>query len=227
MTPHEPLARQNLTNHVYEMIKAMLDAGALKPGAKINKKELEEELGVSQTPINEALNRLAAEKFIYQQSRRGFFVCEYSDEDLIDLFAVQAAIEAMAARLCAEDATDDELVELSGHFSDYELPLSTEEHERYAAEDKVFHAAVIRCCHNAAIQDMYATSGYIIKSNQRGLVRPPSETLSEHRNLIAALVRRDPAAASSEMADHQLRSRNHLKRVVASRDGTDRDTSAM
>lgn len=192
----------------------MIDEGALVAGAKIRRKELAEELGVSQTPINEALSRLAAEKFLYQESRRGFYVRAYSDYDFIDLFAVRSAIESMAARLCAEDATDEEVRDLGAHFQDYQVPVSASEQIRYATEDKVFHAKLIRYSHNAAIQDLNENHGYIIKSNQRGLVRPPDETLPEHHALIDALVRRDADAASATMAAHHLKSREVLKRAV-------------
>lgn len=212
--PLAPLSNRNLTDHVYETLKSMIDEGALVPGEKIRRVELEHELGVSQTPINEALSRLAAEKFLYQESRRGFYVRAYSDHDFIDLFAVRSAIESMAARLCVEDATDEEIRELSGFFQSYTLPIRASEQIRYAIEDKVFHARIIRYSHNAAIKDLNENHGYIIKSNQRGLVRPPDETLHEHQALIDALVRRDADAASAAMATHHLKSREVLKQAV-------------
>lgn len=95
-----------LTDLVYEKIKTMIDDGVLLPGSKVNKAELAEMLGVSQTPINDALSRLAGEKFIEQKSRQGYFVRAFSDAELCALFEVRGGLEGVAIRLCAENAGD-------------------------------------------------------------------------------------------------------------------------
>lgn len=217
MASPKPIRNRKVSDHVYDTIKKMIDEGALPPGSKIQRKELEDQLGVSQTPINDALSRLAGEKLLYQENRRGYYVAAYSDEELVDLFAVRAAIEGIAARLCAECASETELADLVSHFCDYTFPITAEEHRRYAAEDKVFHNKVIRYSHNEAIRDMYANNGYIIKSNQRGLVRPPRETIGEHQDLIRALAARNAHDAWVVMTEHHLRSRTFLQRLAGGR----------
>jgi DNA-binding GntR family transcriptional regulator len=204
-----------LTEHVYDVIKQMIEEGALAPGAKVSKKELEDTLGVSQTPINEALSRLAGEQYLYQESRRGYFVKLYTDRELIDLYAVRAAIEGMAARLCAEEATDEELSNIGGFFQEVTFPMSSRAHARYQEEDSAFHAAVVRYSHNDAIQELSRKHGYIIKSYQRGLLRPPEETYPEHQEMLAAITSRDGAGAQSLMADHLLKSREALKAAAS------------
>ena len=133
-----------LTDHVYEKIKLMIQDGVLKPGTKVNKKELEAELGVSQTPINDALNRLAGQKHIEQRNRRGYFVRQYTCKELIDLFAARGAIEGMAARLAVENATEEEVEQIARHFEDVSFPLSEDEYHAYERSDRRFHATVIR-----------------------------------------------------------------------------------
>ena len=199
-----------LTSHVYDKIKQMIDEGVLPPGSRINKRELEEVLGVSQTPINEALSRLAGEKFVVQESRRGYFVRAPSTRELVDLFAARAALEGMAARLCAQRGTTEEIEEIATCFEGFELPLSKAEHDRYAVNDKHFHNLVVHYSGNSAIIEMSELFGVIIKSNQLGLVRPPEDTLDEHRALIAALRGRDEEEAQRVMTEHHLRSREVL-----------------
>ncbi|MFW5843064.1 MAG: GntR family transcriptional regulator [Spirochaetota bacterium] len=200
-----------LTSHVYDKIKQMIDEGVLPPGSRINKRELEAMLGVSQTPINDALSRLAGEKFVVQESRRGYFVRSPSTRELVDLFAARAALEGMAARLCAEEAQSEQLEEIASCFADFHFPLSDEEYERYSVNDKHFHNLIVRCSCNSAIIEMSELFGVIIKSNQLGLVRPPSATIDEHRALIAALRARNPQEAQKVMTEHHLRSRDVLK----------------
>ncbi len=200
-----------LTEHVYDTIKRMIEEGALAPGSKVRKKDLEETLGVSQTPINEALSRLAGEKYLYQESRRGYFVKLYSDVELIDLYAVRAAIEGMAARLCAEEATEAELAEVGRFFRDFTFPLSRRERTRYQEEDSAFHEAIVQCSHNDAIQELSDNHGYIIKSYQRGLLRPPEETYPEHQELLRLITARDGRNAQCLMSEHHLKSRDALR----------------
>jgi len=205
-----PLENKILSDHVYERLRQLIDEGVLAPGSKIRKKDLEELLGVSQTPINEALSRLAGEKFIYQENRRGYYIREYTCIELIDVFAVRGAVEGMATQLCCEVASDAQIAEIGRFFSNYHFPLTAAEYQRYLKEDTVFHSRIIKYCGNAAIQDMNRNNGYILKSNQRGLVRPPDETIDEHRALIAAIVARDGAEANRIMTVHHLRSRHRL-----------------
>ncbi len=200
-----------LASHVYDKIKQMIDEGVLPPGSRIKKKELEDVLGVSQTPINDALSRLVGEKFVVQENRKGYFVRSPSTKELIDLFAVRAALEGMAARLCAEKAGDEEIDQIEACFADVEFPMTPPRWERYAANDKHFHNLIVQCSQNGAIADMSELFGMIIKSNQLGLVRPPDETITEHRALIAALRRRDAEEAQRIMTEHLLRSRAVLE----------------
>lgn len=208
------IEKRILANHVYDKIKQMIDDGALPPGSRIQKRELEEILGVSQTPINDALSRLVGEKFVVQENRRGYFVRLPSTQELVDLFAVRAAMEGMAARLCAEKAEDEQVEEIATCFSGFEFPLSQAEYDRYVANDKRFHGLIVRCSRNEVILEMSELFGVIIKSNQLGLVRPPSETISEHTALIAALRARDRHEAQRIMTEHHLRSRHVLEATL-------------
>lgn len=200
-----------LADHVYDSIKRMIEDGVLAPGTKVRKQELAETLGVSQTPINEALNRLTGEKYLFQESRQGYFVEYYSDAVLADLFAVRAAIEGIAARLCAEEATDEEIAEVCSAFSSFESTDLDGDVQRYEKSDIEFHRAIIRYSHNEAIRNLSHNHGYITKTLQRGLVRPPGETLPEHRAIIDALRVRDGEAVQHLMNEHHLKSRKHLK----------------
>ncbi len=199
-----------LADHVYEAIKLMIQDGALKPGAKINKKELESLLGVSQTPINGALSRLAGQRYIEQRKRRGYYVRVYSCKELVDLFAARGAVESMATRLAVETATDAEVEQLTLFFSDVQFPLSDEAYRAYEKTDREFHSALIRYSGNTMIQQMNEEFGYIVRAATKGLIRPPEETIGEHRAIIAAIRERDAKLAAQLMTEHHLRSRNVL-----------------
>jgi DNA-binding GntR family transcriptional regulator len=201
-----------LTDHVYDKIRLMIEDGVLKPGAKINKRELEIALGVSQTPINDALSRLSGQKIIEQRSRRGYFVRDYSCKELIDIFAARAAVEGMAARLCVDNATDEGDRRRSRHCSpDVSFPLDDEAYHEYEMNDRTFHSRVILYSRNQMIAEMNEQFGYIVKAATKGLIRPPEDTIDEHRAIVAALRARDARLAGELMTEHHMNSREVLK----------------
>jgi DNA-binding GntR family transcriptional regulator len=200
-----------LTDLVYEKIKYMIDTGVLGAGKKINKIELVGMLGVSQTPINDALNRLSGEKFIEQKRRGGFFVREYSYFELSQLFEIRAAMEGMAVRLCVEKNTTSELDQLVHAFDGFSLPMPEERFTEYFQADKIFHENIVKFAGNPFLLDLANTSGYLIKSNQRGLVRAPDETLSEHRLVMDAIAGRDAMKAQEHLIKHLMNSRDKLR----------------
>jgi len=197
-----------LTDLVYEKLKVMIDDGVLTPGQKINKLELSKMLGVSQTPINDALSRLAGEKFLEQRSRQGYFVRAFSDEELVALFEMRGALEGMAIRLCCENATSDQIEELSRCFEGFSFPLNEKTYMDYVHADKNFHEKVIRYSGNSILWELSRTSGYMIKSNMKGLTRPPEETYPEHVAMVHALKERNGDEAQRLMIQHHLKSRN-------------------
>jgi DNA-binding GntR family transcriptional regulator len=204
-----------LTDLVYDKIKKMIDDGVLQPGTKVNKIELSETLGVSQTPINDALSRLAGEKFIDQKSRQGYFVRSFSNAELCALYEVRGGLEGIAVRLCAENASDRELQEIASCFDGFALPFDEKTYNDYIHADKVFHENIVSYSGNIVLVELARTSGYLIKSNQKGLVRPPEETLPEHHDIIRALLARNAAKAHELIIAHHLKSRDVFKATLS------------
>jgi DNA-binding GntR family transcriptional regulator len=210
------IENQALFELVYERIKTMLDDGVLSPGEKINKKILAETLGVSQTPVNEALSKLAGEKFLEQRSRQGFFIRQYSYMELSQLFELRAAIEGMAARLCAEHAQVEELGQMTKIFDGFTLPLTEQRQLDYLHADKLFHESLVRYSGNPFLMETFITSGYLPKSNQKGLIRAAEETLPEHMMIMNALRNRDAHLAQELTIIHLLRTRDWLRTLQVS-----------
>lgn len=203
-----------LKDSIYERIKTMIDTGDLAMGQKINKLELAQQFNVSQTPINDALNRLVGENYIVQESRKGFFVKVFSVEEMAWLFELRAGLEGIAARLCCERASDEDIKNLSSLFDGFSLPFKTEDYKKYALVDKTFHKLLIQYANNPYITKTLETTGLLIKSNLKGLVRPPEETLGEHQQIIQAIIERDAEHAAQRIENHLLSSRNLLQDMM-------------
>jgi DNA-binding GntR family transcriptional regulator len=200
-----------LSDQVYDKIRRMIDDGLLVPGGKINKLALSETLGVSQTPINDALSRLTGERLVEQRSRHGYFVHAYSWEELMPIFELRAGLEGMAIRLCVENKQPSQMRRLTHAFDGFEAQVPESRHDDYLRADKLFHESIIEYSGNPFLLELMRSSGYLLKSNRRGLVRPPSETLPEHRAIIDAVLRRDAREAQEQAILHLLRSRDFMR----------------
>lgn len=211
----ERLDSRGLAQLVYDKIKLMLGEAMFQPGERINKHRLESLLGVSQTPINDALHRLLGEQYLVRDGSRGFRVRRVTCRELSDLFAVRAGTEALAAWLTCQNATDQDLAELREFFADFTLPLSEAEHQRYLHHDIEFHTRVIQLSGNDLLRELNERYGYMLKSNLRGLVRKPPETLPEHRAIIDAISSRSADLARALMQEHHLTSRTSVLRTCA------------
>jgi len=201
-----------LSDHVYDTIRRMILDGDLPPGIKINKNELVKRLDVSLTPINASISRLVGERLIEQRSRYGFFVKEYDCKELQDLYAVRAGLEGVAIRLCIEDGCEEHLEHLSSFFREFTLPMSESDMKKYAETDKLFHSTIIQYSSNRMMADMNSSYAYVIRSYQKGLIRPPAETLQEHLDIVNAIDARDGFMAQELLLQHLLRSREVLHR---------------
>lgn len=200
-----------LRNYVYEHIRELIDQGILPVGQKINKLELAQRLGVSQTPINDALNQLVGEKYIEQRLRKGYYIREFNTKEFCELFEMRAGLEGIAARLCCENATDEQLYELVSAFDEFSLPIEDEDLHHYYEIDRKFHENIVLYSGNSFILSSLRTTGFQARTYQKGLVRGPVITLHEHRMVVEAMKVRDGERAQQQMIWHLLGSRDVFK----------------
>ncbi len=208
----------SLAQAVYDRIRSMIVEGDLVPGSRLNKKVIAETLAVSLTPVNDAVRRLEGERLVVQAGKEGYVVRSYTDKDLADIYVLRAGIESIAARLCALEASDEDLARITSFFRSYELPVPPSRTHEYLEEDKAFHGSILAVAGVPLLVDMDGFYGYMIKSYGKGLMRAPSETLQEHRQIIAALAARNGKLASELMTTHHLVSRQRLLERKAASD---------
>jgi len=205
------IKNDRLIDKVYEKLKQMILNGDLIPGQKINKVELSTMLGVSITPVNEVVSRLAGENLIDKISRKGYFVKKLTFNDLKEFFAVRAGLEGIAIRLCITTLSDKELNKFNNIFDKFVLPFDQVEYINYIKADQEFHEKIIELCGNSIIIDFDRNFNFVMKSYQKGLIRPPEETLSEHLEIVNAIKERNSQKAQTLITSHHLKSRDVLK----------------
>ncbi|MCG8568658.1 MAG: GntR family transcriptional regulator [Spirochaetes bacterium] len=211
----EKIQKDILGELVYHNMKAMIADNVLKPGNKIINSEVAKVLGVSQTPIRDAINRLLGEGLVEQKKGGGFFVKKFSLADLKEFYAIRAALEGMAIRLYIEklngQAPDEELISL---FNDFSYPIEDEQTiANYFKKDKKFHGKIIELSGNSVITAFNESFGFILKSYQQGLLRNPNDTLSEHLAIIEAIKNRDAVLAHELIVNHHLKTRENMDKI--------------
>jgi DNA-binding GntR family transcriptional regulator len=210
---------ENLDYKAYQIIKDMITERALLPGDKIRQEKLARELGISRTPVVNALKYLDHEKLIKAEPRRGYFVRRFSPQEMVSIFELREVLEGLAARRAAEAITDTQIKKLTNFFKDYKKLKKIEDVKSYAREDRRFHNFVVEVGSKEFLMSMLQTYNIIAFSYQledsEGLVRPPDETIDEHLAIISAISRRDSAEAEKIMRLHMSRSWKKLKKDQA------------
>ncbi len=204
------ISKEALGDLVYEQIVKMLLNGDLKPGQKVMKKDLAEILGVSMTPVSEALSRLMREG-IMEQENRELYVKVFTNEDLMELFAVRAGLEGSALHICMERLDEQEWEKILSLFDDFAEPIPEEDFNRYKKRDQEFHASILRQSENRIILDFIRNFEFILRCYQKGLIRSPRETFPEHKAIIEAIRAKDTDLAQKRIMDHHWKTREHLK----------------
>lgn len=197
------LAPRALYEEVAELLRQRIFRRELQPGAWIDEMRLAQELGISRTPLREALKVLAAEGLVTMKVRRGAYVTEVSEKDLRDVYHLLALLEADAAAEVAARADADDLAALQALHD--ELEAAVADRDRFFAVNERFHMALLERADNRWRLQMVADLRKVMKLNRhhsllkRGRIE---ESLAEHRILMAALRTGDAQAARDGMQRH-------------------------
>ncbi len=208
----------DLTSWIHEELKSQILEHKLKPGQKIIQEEVAEELGVSRTPLLKVLQMLEAEFLVESKPRRGYYVREISTKEMIDVFECREVLEGLATRLIAEKADESDLEAIKNCFVPFlgsNNPINENEYEK---ADQRFHSLISKKCDNKMLSRLEMIGNVHILAYQKGLLRPPEETLPEHKEIINALINRDGNKAELAMREHIKRSRNSLEKKLNNSD---------
>lgn len=199
----------DLSKPVYEILKKMIRSGELKPGQKLVQEQLAQQLGVSRTPLLKALQSLEHEMLVESIPRRGMYVKEVSLEEMIHVYECREAIEGMAVRLLISRATKNEIQKLAHLFDDFESTDAIDQ-EKYSQADERFHDMIIKLSKNPVLAKMSSVSQIHKRVYEFGLVRVPTDTLSDHKKIIAAILEHNADEAENQLRRHISQSKNIL-----------------
>ena len=183
----------SVVDRVYEQLKAMSVSFEFKPGERLNEGELAKRLGVSRTPLREALNRLNTEGFLRFTPGKGFFCRELDAHEIFDLYELRKAIEVASVRLAVKRAKDEDIDALLA-FLDATGPDPGERSSIELVElDETFHERLMAMSDNAemlrVLRNVNARIRFVRWIDMDRINR--TNTQAEHRSVLHALKARD------------------------------------
>lgn len=197
------LTPRALYEEVAELLRQRIFARELEPGSWIDEMRLADEYGISRTPMREALKVLAAEGLVTMKVRRGAYVTEVNEKDQRDVYHLLALLEADAAAVVAERATEAELQELQALHD--ELETASDQTDRFFAINERFHMRVLAIADNRWRDQMVADLRKVMKLNRHNSLLKTgriAESLQEHRAIVQALLKRNPALSAQRVREH-------------------------
>ena len=213
-----PLKSTSLKDQSYARIKeaiANTDIYSDRQPLRLDERELMKALGVSRTPVREALSILEQEGFVRTVPRRGIFIVRKSKREMIEMIQMWAALESMAARLATLTASDVEIGRLRHLFDEFQSSPPAEHLDEYSDANIAFHQAIIRLGGSQLIEDATHNLFLHVRAIRRATISQnnrAARSIIEHLKIIEALERRDTELAERLTRQHTLDLAAHVDR---------------
>ena len=201
----------DLQNHrplreiVYEELKRQILIGEIAPGTRMMEVELADEMGVSRTPVREAIRKLEKECLVSIEPRRGAYASDISIKDIVDVMEVRQDLEGMAAGLAAIKATKEEKEALKKATEEYRRAVETGSIDEIIKWDEAFHKRVVSCSGNktliqlvSQVQELALRFRYIYYDDFSRFEGQPME----HKDIVDAIISGDAEKARRSADEH-------------------------
>ncbi len=182
---------------------------------RLDERQLASDLGISRTPVREAMAQLEREGFVRSVPRRGIYVVRKTRAEVIELITAWAALEGMAARLITQNASDEDIAELRKMFAIFENGRIHANLDEYSEVNIEFHQTIIRMSRNRVLIDLaenLVTHMRMIRRKTIGEDDRADRSIHDHMNIIQALEARETARAEELVRNHALGLAEHVAR---------------
>ena len=211
------ISRLQLHDQVALRLRTMLVEGRIAPGAKLNERELSEELKVSRTPLREAIKLLAAEGLVDLLPNRGAVAVKLGEADVVDAFEVLAGLEGLSGELAAQRATEAQVAEIRARHFEMLACHARGDLSGYYRLNAMIHDAINAAAGNPLLARTYnainaRVQGVRFRSNQD--TEKWKSAVREHGRMIDALDARDAPALRAVMVEHLLKKRDTVLELM-------------
>ena len=207
------IPRAALHGQVTQRLRQLLVEGQIAPGAKLNERELCEQLKISRTPLREAIKTLAAEGLVELLPNRGAIAVQLGEADVLHTFEVMAGLEGLSGELAAQRVTPAELTEIEALHYEMKAAYTRRDLSAYYRLNAAIHRAINAAARNPVLTATYQQvnarlQALRFRSNQDG--EKWARAMLEHDRMLDALQKRDGAALRAELVAHL----DHKREVV-------------
>ena len=202
----QPINAVQINEQVYEAIEGAIVRCELGPGVLLGDRQLAEALGVSRTPVRDALHRLEPSGLVERSGRAGWAVSGFALRDVHELFELRRILEPPGLERLSENWEEATVGELSRYFDDFPERVPEDLMPHYLYTDRRFHKRIVGCTGNGRIVRFYEVVEkqidrvrHYVSYNYEGRVK---NSLTEHREICAAIAARDLSAATEALVRH-------------------------
>ena len=201
-----PIETASMAERAYETLESAIVRCELGPGALLSDRKLSEQLGISRTPIREALKSLETAGLVSRRGRVGWMVAEFDHKDASELFELRRVMEPRGLERLGETWEAELVRELSTFFDGFGETLTSDRYEEYMARDHDFHKKIVGLTANKRLIRFY---GIVEKQIDRirhylapGYEGRMEKVLADHRRICAAIADHDLEGARQALMDH-------------------------
>ena len=202
---------------VFKAIENAILNGEYKEGDSLNELKISQELGVSRTPVREALMQLELEGLVNNVPNKGATVVGISDKDIRDIYEIRILIEGLAARLCAEHITEEEMKALDKIIDLQEFYLMKKDTDQIWRLDSDFHNILYDASGSRPLRYMLTSfHNYIKRARDISMHAEgrAEKAVGEHRAILEAIRLHDPELAEKRTAVHIINAENNLLLLI-------------
>ena len=206
-----------LKDHAYDLLRsAILDVNIYEDGTdlRLDEREMASQLGISRTPIREALARLAQDGLVEILPRKGVFILRKSLEDVLEMVVTWAALESMAARLATEKASESELRALRKFAMKHSADAARADLEEYSEANIWFHQKILElsgCSLLKTTADSLFQHMHAVRRRAMGEADRATRSVVDHMHIIEALEARHADLAARLVREHTMKLHDHIQ----------------
>ncbi|MDR6818162.1 DNA-binding GntR family transcriptional regulator [Neorhizobium sp. 2083] len=216
LLPVEPVFLKSLRDHVYSLVRDAILSGRLKGGEKLNERHLASQLGISTTPLKEALRVLEAEGLVRSEPRRGIYIT-FNAGQAEEMMLARAALESMIARQAAKRVKDEDVALMRELIVEMRAGLETVDVLQLIALNERFHNVIHEASGCSYLRRLQGGQNIYTHAARLSVLSEERErflAVEEHEAIANAIAAREPDLAERLMRDHVIRSgEKHLLRV--------------
>lgn len=204
---------QPLREVVCETLRDAVRRGILQPGERLMEIQLAEDLGVSRTPVREAIRKLEMEGYVIMMPRRGTYVADLSIRDINEVFEIRTSLESLASGLAAERINEDELEKLQRLLVEIGAYIKSGDMESIVRTDTEFHDLLYQASRNTRLVGIISNLREQLTRFRTTSMSFPGRlkaTLEEHRKIVEAIAQGDEKAARKAAEHHMEKSEQTL-----------------